>query len=585
MDANQPGAAVLAIFDQLINTVKQSSPLRSDGKPLNDVVYSMLILGSPVDPQDYVNPWTPQGDIDVKASVAAGTIPTAAAAAPAAGAAAAPPAPDPEAARALAAAYKTSTLCNAMLEVTDDGSYEPYSIGRTLSFAYEGIINAMQPIAPNEAPDPQVTAAIDKARRVLFAVNADGSISTTRSAMYRTYIADTNAYGMAVANFATAFAVAKSDPTQMQVWPVVSLPLQNAVDEAKNQLIADGSQQVEEALDTLASVGNPIEAHMVAQAREIYEQWNLGLTGAVPAKVPYSFVLPTGWADPTDDDEGWQTLTVDSQSYSSYDVQHATSQSQFAWFNKSSSTGGDGGVVLGFAALGGSGGTASSSSGSSGSSRSSASGTIGTDATELTISLEYALCTIERPWLMSDLFYMQGWYLRGGAAKSISTGEIADQANSAKPLLPMIPQQMLVIRNVKISTRKWGSLAKTLKDTYGDGTTDASASSSQEAGSGGVSLGFISFGGSASHAQSQAQGGSASFTATDSQSYFGTTFDGSTLHIPGAQIIAYLSGVVPLCPAVDDPELGKTAPVAATAAAATPATPAATAGAPAAAAH
>ena len=51
MNTNEPGAAVLAIFDQLINRVKQAVPVRSDDKPLGGGrVYSMMTLGMPVDP-------------------------------------------------------------------------------------------------------------------------------------------------------------------------------------------------------------------------------------------------------------------------------------------------------------------------------------------------------------------------------------------------------------------------------------------------------------------------------------------------------------------------------------------------------
>src|SRR5260370_13659281 len=53
--ANEPGAAVLAIFDQLINRVKQAHPVRSDGKPLGGgMVYSTMVLGMPVAPIDYL---------------------------------------------------------------------------------------------------------------------------------------------------------------------------------------------------------------------------------------------------------------------------------------------------------------------------------------------------------------------------------------------------------------------------------------------------------------------------------------------------------------------------------------------------
>ena len=59
---NEPGSAVLAIFDQLIDRVKQARPVRSDGKPLGGgMVYSMMVLGMPVDPEDYLRPWSPMG--------------------------------------------------------------------------------------------------------------------------------------------------------------------------------------------------------------------------------------------------------------------------------------------------------------------------------------------------------------------------------------------------------------------------------------------------------------------------------------------------------------------------------------------
>ena len=196
MDSNQPGAAVLAIFDQLINRVKQAVPVRSDDKPLGGGrVYSIMTLGMPVDPIDFVNPWTPQGDISIKDAVAQGAAPAAAAGA---GGATPAPAPDPKAVRALAAAYKTSVLCNTMLQVTTDGTYLEYPTGQHLNFAYESIITAMQPVTSNEAPDPQVTAAIDKARRVLFKVNDDGTISTAKSDAYKKYLTNSTNYGMAL---------------------------------------------------------------------------------------------------------------------------------------------------------------------------------------------------------------------------------------------------------------------------------------------------------------------------------------------------------------------------------------------------
>ena len=153
--SNEPGSAILAIFDQLINVVKQAHPVRSDGKPLGGgVVYSMMVLGMPVEPRDYKNPWSPMGGASLSDMSAKGTLPnvgaapapaTPAGAAPAAtaGATPAPPPPDPKYAAAMEAAYKTAQLCNLLLQVTTDGTYLEYPTGRHLDFAYEGIISAM----------------------------------------------------------------------------------------------------------------------------------------------------------------------------------------------------------------------------------------------------------------------------------------------------------------------------------------------------------------------------------------------------------------------------------------------------------
>ena len=187
-------------------------------------------------------------------------------------------------------------------------------------------------------------------------------------------------------------------------------------------------------------------------------------------------------------------------------------------------------------------------------------------AKNLTVSLWYTLVEFQRPWLMGDLFYMDGWYLKGYQKAHISTGNVAGQAGKLDAnghpvhMLMTIPQMMLVIKDVKISTSEWGEASKTLRSWYGDSDSSTNSSSSNVSGGGAVSLGFISFGGSASHSKSKSEGQGRSFSAQDGSGYMGTTFHGEALEIPGAQIVAWLSDVVPLSPPLDDPEFGKTAP-------------------------
>jgi hypothetical protein len=559
--SNEPGSAILAIFDQLINVVKQAHPVRSDGKPLGGgVVYSMMVLGMPVEPKDYMNPWSPMGGATLSDMSAKGTLPNVGAApAPAAATGATPappPPPNPKYAAAMEAAYKTAQLCNLLLQVTTDGTYLEYPTGKHLDFAYESIISAMQP-----GVMPTISAAvqqqIDEAQKVLYELDTDGSI-LGKSKLYKTYEKNSNAYALAKALYATAMAQAKSDPAKAEIWPMTSTTYQQTVDDAYDTWKTEGADKVERALDILGSVGVSLQDHMVKKGRQLFDAYNLGLAG-VPANIPYSYVEPSGWCDPDDDDSGWQQLTVTSSQYQKYDTSNRSMGGQHSWSTDSSSTGGSAGVMVGFAAFGGSGSSGSASGQSQASSQYHFSSAFKNTAKNLTISLEYALCTITRPWLVSDLFYMNGWYMVGNRKNSISDGTEKNQANltdiSKLPLLPMIPQQMLVIRNVVITTTDWGSDGEVLNDAYGSAQDSSSSNFSSEAGSAGVCLGFISFGGSASHSQSHAQGQGSNWSANTATDHFGATFDGSTLKIPGAQIIAFLSDIVPACPPLDDPTL------------------------------
>jgi hypothetical protein len=154
-DANEPGAAVQAILDQLIDRIKSRRPIRSDKKPAElGFVYSQLVLGMMIDPEDYKAPWSPAGGASIRdaidkghapantgpppatnagaggpavgaggtappaggvAPAGAGTAPAAVGAAPAV--AAAPTGLDPKYMRAMDAAFKTSMLVDCTTDL------------------------------------------------------------------------------------------------------------------------------------------------------------------------------------------------------------------------------------------------------------------------------------------------------------------------------------------------------------------------------------------------------------------------------------------------------------------------------------
>jgi hypothetical protein len=78
-------------------------------------------------------------------------------------------------------------------------------------------------------------------------------------------------------------------------------------------------------------------------------------------------------------------------------------------------------------------------------------------------------------------------------------------------------------------------------------------SSGYASGGGGFSLGFITIGGSASSSWSDAGGSASGSTSEAAGGRFGWKFENNELHIRGAQVIAWLSEIVPACPNMDAP--------------------------------
>jgi hypothetical protein len=554
----EPGAAILEIFGQLIETIKSNQPIRTDGKSLaSGFVYSQMVLGMPVDPRDYNNPWSPMGGSTLQEAVAApgaapaagGTTPAAGGTAPAAGGAtpaagATKLAADPKYARAMEAAFKTSQLVDHAIMVTNDDSFHEYNSPRHISFAYENIINGMQP-TPMPPIAPEVQKQIDDAKKILYEMDEEGNI-VGKSKLYKNYVANSTAYAKAKKDYADAQAAALADPTKADIWPQDSVYYQNLVDTAWDTFKTEGAEQIERSLDIIESVGVSMQDRMIAKSRKIYDAWNLGLAG-VPIAVPYSYISPSAWSDPTSDDDGWQHLHVEQSTYNSHDHSHTDYHGESHGKSDSSSTSGS----VGFWIFSAEASYSDASQSFNSSWKQNNESDFQNDATSLIIDLEYALCTIERPWLLGDLFYMKNWYMVNNPKNAISDGTVDGQAGKEDSLMPMIPTQFLAIRNVTVKTDSWGSDGGTVSSYYGD--SSSSSSSSSASGGGGVALGFVNFGGS--HSESHAQSDSSDNSGSDADSRFHSHFEDNTLTIHGTQIIAWLSNIIPATAPLDDPGL------------------------------
>jgi hypothetical protein len=130
-------------------------------------------------------------------------------------------------------------------------------------------------------------------------------------------------------------------------------------------------------------------------------------------------------------------------------------------------------------------------------------------ATQLGTSFRYLRVNIERAWLNPLLFRLAGWSLAGVPAGVISSG--SSEANTG--VFPLLPIGFVAVRDVRISGT-W---------------TDGDKATAKAATSGGVSAAFGPF--------TLAAGGSVH-----------AGFDGSSLTIPGIQIIAWICAPTPVLP-------------------------------------
>jgi len=392
--------------------------------------------------------------------------------------------------------------------------------------------------------------ALEDAEKVLYNHDADGTI-TGPTAKFQNWLKFSQAYADAKANFAREESMAMTDPVFGAAWPATAASSQQKVDNAYQIWRSSGADDVEKALDVMNSEGGSAAAHFVSQARELLDKWDLSLAGVVAVRTPYTQVTPLGWYDHTNNDIGFAGITASSTSYHSRGGAQSTSFSNSWYKGTTSSTQASASASFFGISLGGSGGSSSSDSSSAGHQGGQSSSYHSDQTTNATIECEYGVIKIERPWCLTELLHIGGWYVPGEKAGCVSDGTIAGQEGDENKLLPMLTTQALVIRNVKITASGWGEAGKALSDYQANQQAKADSSSWNAGGS----VGFMGFGGSVSHSESEWSGSQ----SQDSGSSWGFEYDSwndtGTLTINGCQIAGYIGEIVGTNPRIDDPGL------------------------------
>jgi hypothetical protein len=553
--------ALLDALDQIEQHVA-ASQVGPDGKPLGNAIYMHMPTGVPVDPKMYANAWTPGGGDSSSSFSDSGTFvqaPAQQASATAtasngtgpAGATFPPPtpAPDQQLEESIQNAWNTSMLVDQMLEVTQNGVATNWP-DRKISIEYYTVLEGVQPL-PAPPPAQSVLNAVAAAQSLLYLKDNNGNF-VGYTQLYAQYRKNRTTWLNAVGAQAAAYAQAMSDPVAGQAWPVEAQTYANAVQLALDDFNSMGRKPVEDALDTIATQGESAVTAIVALAHQLYDAYAIQMGGSVSVNVPWSFIDPISWWDPTDESFGVQKITGTS---SSFDSKTASGKTSFArnWQKQQSmSASASGGFSIGFASASASGSHADASN-AFGDHAGQYTWSDHTDqSSTATVSLEYFLALVNRPWMCADLFNIGGWYLVGQRKNSISDGTIANQVGQNAPaILPMLPMAFLIIRNVTITCDNFGDANSSLTAAQQNAAGAAQSSANSVA----VKASYLFCSAAANYAGQQSSG---AFGANTSQSAISFTSDnksGGTLSLMGSQICGWLGQIQLASPQIDDPTL------------------------------
>lgn len=553
--------ALLNALDQIERMVA-SSQIGPDGKPSGTAIYMHMPTGYPIDPKMFANPWTPAGG-DSSASFSndgafAGSSAPAASSTPPAGPPGSvypPPAkPDPQLQESIQAAFFTSRLVDQMLEVTKNGVASAWP-DRNANIEYFTIIKGMQPFDQTK-PAQAVLDKIAAAQNLLYLKDANGNF-IGYTPLYAQFRRNQQAWTDAIAAQAMAYAKATSDPVAGQQWPIVAQSYASKVTAALNDYNSMGRQQVQAALDTIATQGESAVTALAALARQMYDAYQIQLAGGISANVPWSYISPISWWDATNESFGVQKITGTSKDHDAATASGAGSFANNWQRQQSQSSSGSGGFNVGVYSASASGSHADASNAFANHASQYNWTSHADHSSDASVTLEFFIATIERPWFLGDLFNIKGWYLVGQRTNSISDGTVDNQIGDKTPaILPMIPKGFLIIRNVKITCNDWGDFG-----TSFDQAKQASQGSGQSSSNSiAVSGSYLFASASGQHQDQQSSGAFGSQQTSSGLTFTSDGGKGGTLELLGSQIAGWIGQIQPAAPLMDDPTLPKPQP-------------------------
>ncbi|OKI41264.1 hypothetical protein A6A29_38010 [Streptomyces sp. TSRI0281] len=533
--------ALLSALDQMGAAI--SSSLEAN----KDMVFLHQSPGLPVDPKRYENPWTPEGG-DVYSLMASGgeikvpevtKPPEPAAAAPDAKPSSKPqplPPPDPHAAQAVNSAVNTAHLANQNLLLGTP--IASYGLG-TIADAWSLIAPATFADPPPPLPQSQLDA-IKKAMGILY---VRPGVPTQGFRDYRQ--ARGNVINLIGAK-AAAFVTAMGDPAAAAAWPlsqgkVFDQQIQDAETDRNAVDLSAGDMSYADAEAFLDAQGRDI---VTSAVEAVHKRWELfGETSAQVGQFAYTSIDPPSWCLSNDEDFGVMQISVSDSTYDSGSSSQFNDFSSSYYHSSSQSDTGGVGIVYGPFS-----GTAdfgySSENSAQGFSTGSSGGSTDWDrSSSASISGEFFLASIDRPWLYDEIFRIaSGWHIKDRPTNFLSDG--TNTTDNNKNWMPGLPVQMLVARNISITCDDWGHFSSFATNFAASASSHAESSGTHFGGSAGA----FGLGVTYNHQDSSTDGSQFSNDDGSSSWSFQSSASGGTLSIHGTQILGWIARIIPASP-------------------------------------
>lgn len=367
--------------------------------------------------------------------------------------------------------------------------------GNLVEQMYGEAVNANVTPTPTS---PESRAAYERSFNLLYTDGTDyndqGQPVTVKvpSPIYRNYSNKLNAYSAALLGYMTNYLQYDlSRPEDARRWSVLAPALQTPLDQAWNDFQAARPGVVRTAIDTLGQHEASSLAGIFSQARQTFEQTRRGSLTQPGLFWHWCEAFPGNWFAESAA-ANFAQLTLNS------------SRLRISESSRFTSWGAGGGVNFGLWRVGG------------GASSQSSQYDLSTETSNMRISFRLARIEIRRRWMNPSIYSLQGWSVAGRAAGAYSNG----QHENNPGVFPLLPTSFIVARDIQISA-SWGS-----SDLH---QASRSTSASASVGWGPFSL-------------------SGSYRNSSSTRTYHSSFDGTTITVPGIQVVGWISAVLPLSP-------------------------------------